>query len=514
MTNYKEILRLASLGINNTQIAASLGYSRTTVIAVVQKAEENEVSYENSSKKTNQEIGRILYPSESTKSGYKMPDYEYVHKEMAKPGMTLEVLWMKYSEECRNNREIPYQMTQFRKYYREFAVKTKATMHINHKPGDTVEVDWAGQVAHMVDTDTGELIEAYIFVASLPYSEYSYAEAFFNREQENWITAHVNMYRFFGGSTRIIVPDNLKTGIDKNTKTETIVNRVYQEMAQHYETAVIPARVRKPRDKSTVEGNVGRITQYILAAISDQQFLSLTELNGVIWKKLHDFNAKPFQTKDGSRASMFEEEKLYLQRLPENAYELAEWKIATVAYNYHISVDKQNYSVPFTYIKRKVDVRLTKNIIEIFLDGERICSHVRLHGRTGQYSTVEEHMPPNHQQYIQWNGDRFRKWAADIGANTLLVIEVFLTTYKVEQQGYKPCMSLLKLTDKYTPQRVEAACAKVLSYTHRPNYKSISLILSSNQDKLQPDETSKPKSQPRGFVRGADYFKGGNDDVE
>ena len=443
-----------------------------------------------------------------------MPDYEYVHREMAKPSMTLEVQWMIYSEECRKNHEIPYQLTQFKKYYREFALKTKATMHINHKPGEVVEVDWAGQRAHIVDTDNGELIEAYIFVSSLPYSGYSYVEAFFNREQESWITAHVNMYRFFGGSTRIIVPDNLKTGIDKNTKVETIVNRVYQEMAQHYETAVIPARVRKPKDKSTVEGNVGNISQYILAAIRNQQFLSLNELNAVIWEKLREFNEKPFQKKDGSRASMFEEEKLYLQRLPENAYELAEWKIATVQYSYHISVDKQNYSVPFTYIKRKVEIRLTKNTIEIFYDGERICSHVRLHGRTGQYSTTEEHMPPNHQKYIQWNGERFRKWAAGIGASTLAVIEVLLTTHKVEQQGYKSCMSLLKLADKYTPERLETACAKALMYTPRPNYKSISVILSSSQDKLQPIETSKPKTSTQGFVRGADYFKGGTDDAE
>ncbi|MCL2776028.1 MAG: IS21 family transposase [Oscillospiraceae bacterium] len=518
MTNYKEVLRLNSLGINNSQIAASLGYSRTTVITVLQKAEENGVDYENANKKTNQEIGRILYPSETNKSGYKIPDYEYVHKEMAKPSMTLEVQWMIYSEECRKNHEIPYQLTQFKKYYRDFVVKTKAVMHIDHKPGDTVEVDWAGQKAYIIDTDIGELIEAHIFVSTLPYSGYSYVEAFLSQNQEAWTAAHVHMYNYFGGSTRILIPDNLKTGIEKNTKTETVVNRIYQEMAQHYDTAVIPARVYRPKDKSSVEGTVGDISHYILAAISNQQFLSLSELNAVIWEKLREFNNKPFQKKDGSRTSMFEEEKLYLQRLPENAYELAEWKIATVQYNYHIGVDKQNYSVPFRYIKCKVDVRLTKNIVEIFFEGERICSHVRLRGRDGQYSTIDEHMPPNHQKYMQWNGERFRKWAAGIGANTLSVIEVFLTTHKVEQQGYKSCMSLLKLAEKYTNERVEAACAKALSYTHCPNYKGISVILSSNQDKLQPIES--PKTKTQGFLRGADYFsgvdyfKGGNDDAE
>ena len=204
---------------------------------------------------------------------------------------------------------------------------------------------------------------------------------------------------------------------------------------------------------------------------------------------------------------------MYLQALPEKPYEFATWKIATVQYNYHISVDSQNYSVPFEYIKRKVDVRLTKNIIEVFCEGDRICSHPRKHGRPNQYSTLEAHMPPNHQKYMQWNGDRFRSWAAKIGTSTAAVIEVFLTTNKVEQQGYKACMALLKLADKFTPERLEAACAKVLSYTPRPSYKSISTILNAGQDKLTSNAAiSKPSAQ--GFVRGAEYYKGGTDDVE
>lgn len=393
-------------------------------------------------------------------------------------------------------------------------MKTKATMHIEHKAGELIEVDWAGQTAYIINTDTGELIEVYIFVSVLPYSGYTYIEAFLSRDSEAWITGHVNMYKYFGGSTRILVPDNLKTGVDKNTKAETVINRVYQEMAQHYATAVIPARVRKPKDKASVEGAVGNVSRSILGTISDQQFLSLAELNGELWNRLREFNEKPFQKKEGSRALIYEEEKLYLQRLPEKPYELAEWKIATVQYNYHISIDKQNYSVPFIYIRRKVDVRLTKNIVEIFSEEERICSHVRLHGRSGQYSTTKDHMPKNHQEFAQWNGERFRKWATEIGANTLSVIEVFLTTPKVEQQGYKSCLALLKLSDKYTSTRLEAACAKTLAYTHHPSYKAISIILSTNQDKLESVETSKPKTSAHGFVRGAKYYEGGSNDVE
>ena len=508
MTNYKEILRLHSLGINNSQIAAALCCSRTTIITVQRRAHETGLTYQKAYGMSNKEISRTLFPNESSKSEYKMPDYNHIHREMAKSGMTLQLLWFEYCDGCAGSGDIPYQLTQFKKYYRDFLQQTKATMHIARRPGETMEVDWAGQTAFITDTDNGELIPAYVFVASLPYSGYSYVEAFLSRNQEAWITAHVNAYRFFGGITRLLVPDNLKTGVEKVTKSETILNRSYREMAQHYDTAVIPARVKAPKDKSTVECSVGIISTWILAAIRNQQFLSLSELNLVIKQKLHDFNHKPFQKKEGSRAALFAEERMFLQPLPARQYEYSTLKIATVQYNYHISVDGQNYSVPFEYIKRKVDVRLTRNTVEVLCDNDRICSHKRLYGRQNQYSTLEEHMPPNHQKYMQWNGNRFRAWAAKIGENTAAVIEVFLTANKVEQQGYKSCMALLKLAEKFTPQRLEAACAKALSYTSRPNYKSISAILNAGQDKLS-STASTPKPSSHGFVRGADYYKGG-----
>jgi transposase len=513
MTNYKEILRLSDLGISNSQIAAALGCSRTTVIAVLQKAGEKDLTWKRTSTATNTELAKLLFPSEGGTPGYRKPDYEYVHREMAKSGMTLQLLWFEYCDKCTESGDIPYQLTQFKKYYRDFVVQTKATMHINRRPGELLEVDWAGQTAGIIDTDTGEIIPAYIFVAALPYSGYAYVEAFLTQNQESWITAHVNAYAFFSGSTRILVPDNLKTGVEKVTRSETLINKTYQEMAQHYDTAVIPARVRTPKDKATVEGSVGIVSTWILAAIRNQQFLSLRELNLAIREKLHDFNHKPFQKKDGSRASMFAEERLFLQPLPQHPFELATWKVATVQYNYHISVDGQNYSVPFEYIKCKVDVRVTKNTVEVFSEGERICSHARLHGRQNQYSTLESHMPPNHQKYLQWNGDRFGSWAVKIGTHAATVVEVFLTAHKIEQQGYKACMALLKLADKYTPQRLENACAKALSYTPRPNYKSISTILSSGQDKAAP-APAVSKANEYGFVRGAGYYAGGADDAE
>lgn len=506
MTNYKEILRLNSLKINNSQIASSCGCSRTTVVTVLQKAIEFGITWHLAADMSDRELSKLMFPNEASKLTYKMPDYEYVHHEMAKSGVTLTLLWFEYCDNCREKDEIPYQFTQFKKYYRDFVVSTKATMHINRKPGEIMEVDWAGQTATIIDTDTGEAIDAYVFVAALPYSGYSYVEAFLSQNQECWITAHINAYSFFGGVTRILVPDNLKTGVDKVTKSETIINKTYQEMAQHYGTAVIPARVKAPKDKSTVEGTVGIISSWILAAIRNQQFLSLRELNTVIKDKLHIFNNKPFQKKDGSRAILFADEKPFLLPLPPRAFELATWKIATVQYNYHIGVDNQNYSVPYEYIKQKVDIRLTKNVVEVFFDGNRICSHPRLYGRPNQYSTLEAHMPPNHQKYVSWNGERFRSWAAKIGGNSVVVVEMFLTANKVEQQGYKACMALLKLADKYSVARLEAACAKALSYTPRPSFKNIFAILKSGQDKIIDTEPAPSNAGEYGFTRGADYY--------
>jgi transposase len=305
------------------------------------------------------------------------------------------------------------------------------------------------------------------------------------------------------------VPDNLKTGVVKHTKSEIILNRSYREMAEHYGTAIMPARVYTPRDKSTVEGAVGIVSSYILAAIRNQRFFTLRELNEAIKNRLHSMNHKPFQKKDGSRALMFNEERVTLLPLPINAYEMATWKTATVSFNYHIEVDGRYYSVPFEYIKRRVDVRVTRHVVEVFFEANRICSHVRLYDTKVKYSTQESHMPPNHQQYIQWNGERFRKWAAKIGQKTAAVVESILAGYKVEQQGYRACMALLKMSDTYSPERLEAACSKALHYTPRPSYKSIQTILKSGQDKISEESAAPAQPNEFGFTRGSAYYERG-----
>jgi hypothetical protein len=425
---------------------------------------------------------------------------------MAKSGVTLSLLWVEYCEECRKNGDIPYKSTQFNKYYGDYVQKTNATMHINRKPGELMEVDWAGQTAEIIDTDTGEVIDAYVFVATLPYSGYSYVEAFLSQTQESWIAAHINAYGFFGGVARILVPDNLKTGVEKVTKSETIINKTYQEMAQHYGTAVIPARVKSPKDKSNVELSVGIISTWILAAIRNRQFLSLHELNEAIKEKLREFNAKPFQKKSGSRAVLFENEKIFMLPLPAYPFEMSVWKIATVSPGYHVNADNHHYSVPFEYIGQKVDIRLTRNTVEMFFEGDRICSHKREYNKQGQYTTNHSHMPPNHQQYIQWNGEKFIEEAEKTGDNTAAVIKIFLASAKEEKQSYKNCLSLLRLADKHSPEKLEAACEKALSYTPIPSIKTIQAVLKSSLINTEDDKPT-PSAPIRGLTRGAEYYR-------
>ena len=507
MTNYREILRLKALGMNKQETAASVGCSRNTVSEVLRRANELKLSYPLPEEITDAKLAGLLYPSASAKPVYKMPDYEYVSKEMMRDGVTLNLLWLEYCEKCLAAGETPYQSTQFNKYYGDHLAKSNATMHLNHKPGEVMQVDWAGDTANVIDTDTGETLPAYVFVATLPYSGYSYVEAFFSMNQECWTSAHVNAYRYFGGVTRIIQCDNLKTGVVRHGRDEVELNKSYQELAEHYGTAILPARVRSPKDKAMVEGTVGVISTFILAALRNQQFLSLGELNDAIRERSYEFNHKPFQKKDGSRALEFKEEKPFLLPLPPRPFELSVWKIATVGPNYHVAVDGMNYSVPYEYIKQKVDVRVTRSTVEVFFSGNRICSHTRLYGRQNQYSTTESHMPEKHQQYVQWNGDRFRSWAGKIGIETKTVVSAILAGYKVEQQGYKACMGILKLADKYTPERLENACRKALTFTPRPSLKNIQAILASGQDGSEETAESTSSSQ-YGFTRGAGYYGG------
>ena len=512
MTKYREILRLSSLGFSNRDIALSVPCSRNTVSKVLKRAQELKLCWPLQDNQTDEALEKLFYPKLNNRPQKRMPDYAYIRKELLRNGVSKKLLWTEYMEDCRANGEEPLMYSQFCYHIQQEEQKHRATMHINRKPGEQVEVDWAGDPATIIDPDTGEIIKAYIFVGVMTYSQYAYVEAFLDMKQKSWINAHVHMYEYFGGVARILVPDNCKTAVIHNGGfKDQQINETYQEMAEHYGTAIIPARVRAPKDKPNAEGTVGNISTWITATLRDEQFFSLAELNRAIRNKLELFNQRLFQKKEGSRLSLFlEEEKplLLLAPLPATRFELSDWKTATVQFNYHISVDGMLYSVPYEYIKKKVDVRATDTTIEIFYNHNRIASHRRLKGRTGQYSTITEHMPEDHQKYLEWNGDRFRKWAERIGINTYTVINAILTSKGVEQQTYRSCMGLLKLAEKYSDALLEAACKKALSYTASPSYKSVKNILVTGSEKLVSETTdTKTTHKAHGITRGADYYR-------
>lgn len=516
MTKYREILRLKSLDFSERNIAASCSVSRNTVAKVLAAAKEKGISWPLGDDVTDFTLEGILFPKEKTATAKRMPDFDYIRKELLRNGVNKKLLWVEYCNDCHLSNEEPLMYSQFCYYIQQDEEKRRATMHIPRKPGEQAEVDWAGDPAKIMDPDTGEIIDAWIFVGVMTFSQYAYVEAFINEQEKAWITAHVHMFEYFGGVPKIVVPDNTTTAVNhqKSTWYTPSLNATYHEMAEHYNTAIIPARVRKPKDKPNAEGTVGHISTWITAALRNEQFFSLSELNAAIKEKLSIFNSNRFQKKESSRLRLFlGEEKQLLLPLPATRYELAVFKQATVQYNYHIAVDYMYYSVPYQYIKSKVDVRITEHTVEVFIHNERIASHRRLYGRHGQYSTVLEHMPPDHQQFVEWNGDRFREWAKRIGSNTYKVVDSILSSGKVEQQYYRSCMGLLKLTERYSKALLETACQKALTFTDSPSYKSIkNLIVNLKDEDMKQKEQDESSSNLYGITRGARYYGGKNND--
>ena len=519
MTQYREILRLNSLGVNHSQIAASVGCTRQTVISVLKKTAQKTITYAEAKDLSDKDLAAVINDGGFVRIRYGIPDYDRIHKELSKNGVTLSLLWVEYCDECRKSGDIPYQSTQFNKYYGDYVRKTGAVMHIERNPGESMEVDWAGDTVSLWDESTGEYGKAYVFVSALSFSGYAYAEAFWSMKMDDWIMAHVHAYEYYGGVTRLLTPDNLRVGITSNTRSETVVNKTYQEMAEHYGTAVLPARIYSPQDKPRVEGSVKGVQTWILAALRNVMFTSLAELNEAVRKKLVEFNAKPFQKMEGSRWSRFQEERGFLLPLPRYPFERSEWATAKVQKDYHVKCGDRYYSVPFSYIGCTVDVRATRDMVEVFYEGTRICSQQRKYFG-GKYVTDEAHMPDDHRKHGQWSGERFKSWARKIGSSTLSCVDYFLNSVKVEQQAYKTCNALLPLSDRYSSIRLEAACAKVLSFTPRPSFKAVDSILKAGKDREQPDNPTvrhgDAAAEQHGFIRGAEYYGkgsgGGGDD--
>lgn len=515
--NVKLILELRHANMSRNEIAKTRHMAKDSVSDVFHIADRLGISYEDVKDLDDQDVYRRFYPDKfAIETMYQDPDYEYVHKELKKVGVTLKLLWSEYQDVCKSTRTISMGYTKFCDGYSEYTITNKLTSHVERKPGVITEVDWSGPTMSYVDIDTGEIITVYLFVATLPYSQYSYVEATLDMKQDTWLRCHIHMYEFFEGVTTRTVCDNLKTGVIKHPKEGDIVlNADYEALGSHYMTAIMPAGVRKPMHKPSVEGTVGKIATAVIAELRNTTFYTLASLQNAIKEKLDKFNRKPFQKRDYSRYEVFQEEKEYLHQLPEYPYEISTWTYArSVNLNSHVIFEKNHYSCPYQYVGKKVDIKATDTKVELYSNGERLTTHKRFPAYvTNRYSTHAEDMPEQFNQ-PEWDDERIKKWAYSIGVYTGEVIDRIFAGVKIKEQGYNPSLSILKLSKTYSQTRLENACEMALTQNIRvPRYHHLKAILAANQDQIFIEKKIKsdtPKKKEQGYVRGADYYAGDN----
>ncbi|WP_367298210.1 IS21 family transposase [Loigolactobacillus coryniformis] len=505
---YRKILELHAQKVVQRNIAAATGNSRPKIAEIIKRAKEEVLVPPFTDEMDDEWFEALLFPHKKRESkGRQLPDFEHIHTELAKSNVTLSLLHYEYEAMCRQNNVIPYAYRTFCQYYHEYAQKYKATMRIKRKPGETMEVDWAGTTLSLTDSDTGEIVKAYLFVATLPCSQYGYCEARLSMKQEDWLVSHIHAYKYFGGVTEILVPDNLKTGVTRHQAGEAVLNSTYRELASHYNTIILPTRVRTPKDKANVEGSVKILSTWIIAALRNEKFFTLIELNQAVREKLDEFNLRPFtkKYKKGNRKDAFiSEEQFALQPLPRVPYKMATWKTATVQLDYHTNVENMFYSVPYEYIQNKVDIKVTKDLVEIFYKDSRIASHKRLYGKLGQFSTNHDHLPENHQLYLDYTPKEAIKWAESIGEATTEVVRYLLKSAKVEKQALQATLRLKNFGRKYSSEAIEQACQDIIKIASAPTVPVIERLLRSNQQQEQPHNASAQNTY--GFTRGAAYF--------
>lgn len=507
MVDYKQILRLRAEGVSQRGIAEVLSCSRNTVAAVFAAATTAGIGFGEVADLAAEEVRNLLLPEPvKPESDRATPDFEHVHRELGRSSVTLLLLWNEYVAKCRQSDQVPYQYSFFNEQYRRWVKATGATMRIVRSPGESIEVDWAGDAMSFADPVNGEPTRAWLFVAALSYSAYSYVEAFTDMTLPSWIDAHVRAFEYFGGVGRLLVPDNLRTGVSRSDRYEPALNPAYARLAEHYGTAVIPARIKAPRDKPVVEGSVRFVANQVAAVLRNRRFVGLAELNEAIFDQVAEINTRPFQKREDSRRIVFlRDEKPLLTPLPAVPFELADLRKAKVGPNYHVQVDKNFYSVPHALIGRSLDVRITSRAVEVFEGADRVASHPRLKGVRARYSTVPEHMPAAHRaRLVDWTPERFMAWAGSVGPNTTAAIEAILSSRTVVEQSFRSCLGVMSLAKKPGGMtRLEDTCTRALAATPRPSYTLIKKLWAGWQP---AGPAPAPSLGDAGFVRGGSYY--------
>jgi len=506
MRKLKEVLRLRfELGLGQRQIARSCSIGHGTVYEYLKRAQAAGVAWPLPEGWDDRQLEAALFgpaPRRVYETRKPAPDFAQLHEELQRHRhLTLQLAW----EEYRQAHPYGYAYSRFCELYQQWRQQLDVVLRQEHKAGEKLFVDYAGDTIPIHDPQGGPERPASIFVAVLGASNYAYAEATESQELENWIGSHIRAFEFFQGVPKLVIPDNPRTGVTRACRYEPDLNRTYHELAMHYGVGVLPARPYKPRDKAKVENGVLVVERWIVAALRHRRFFSLAELNQAIRELLTQLNQRPFRKRPGSRASLFQElDKPALGPLPQERYEFHTWATARVNIDYHVEFEHHYYSVPYTLTGQVVDVRSTMTTVEIFHRGERVASHPRS-PQPYKATTVNEHRPKSHQQHLAWPPSRLLHWAETVGPATAQLFTEILKSKPHPEMGYRSCLGILRLGARYSNERLEAAARRAVS-TGACSYRSVKSILERGLDRQAWEAPVARPPLEHSNLRGACYF--------
>lgn len=509
MSTIKEVLRLKYLGQLSNRKIELLGIASKSVISnYVSRFQKCGLDIHSALALDDDELGVVLYPELKPKNrrnnAKPHPDWNYIHNELKKKGMTRQLLW----EEYRENNPDGLGITQFKEHYARYAATLNPSMRQIHYAGDKLFVDFSGLTMPIVNAKTGEVSKAQIFVAVLGASGYTFVHAVESQSTESFIECHNESFSFYGGVPNQVVPDNLKAAVISNTKGKVRLNESYADMGRHYGVAIVPARPYKPQDKSKAELGVKGIQRWILMKLRHHTFFDINELNDAIASLLDAYNAKMIKRLGKSRAELFEElDKPVLHPLRSNRYIYREFKRATVAIDYHIELDSNGYSVPYAYLGKKVDVWYSRHSVTISHQGSVIAQHKRC---TNPYddSTILSHMPASHQyQFEKWNPGRILNWASSIGADTVKLMQHIMKQRSHPVRGYKSCMVILNFSKTYGNEALELTCNKALEINASSVSSIESILKRKTYLKEEPSQPANNLFNAHENLRGANTYQ-------
>jgi transposase len=515
MRKVREILRLKhKRKLSDRKIALAIGIARSTVGEYLARAEADGLTWVIAETLGDAEVeARLFRQVGQNEPTTRAPiDFNWVHMELRRAGVTRQLLWTEYQEAVASGPTgwRPYQYSQFCDLYEEHRAKLQPSMRQVHRAGEKAFIDYSGKRPRIVDATTGEVTEVELFVMVLGASNYTYAEATRTQTLGDFVGSTVRGLEYFGAVPEMLVPDQLRSAVKTPHRYEPEINATFAEMARHYATAVVPARPRKPKDKAKVEGGVLVAQRWILASLRNRRFFSLEELNAAIWELLEKLNVKPFQKLAGCRRSVFDKlDRPMMMALPARRYEIGEWKLKVgVNIDYHVEYDHCFYSVPCALMNGRVDVRATATVIEIWQCGVRVTSHERSHGPKGTAVTDPAHRPRAHREWGNWPPERLVGWAEKMGPKTAEVVAAILTRRTHPETGRRACLGLMRLAEKYSPERLEAASGRAMAIKS-PTYKSVEAILKTGFDKLALKKEVEAKAVTHENIRGGTYFDRG-----